>query len=114
MGGLLGAHYFLGNRLLATTSRLPMWADAVVQVTSVGMMCPACGEAWGRVVNTTANSWTFMMRECQRHGSGSFIAPWANQFEELPPEVLHYELQLRLNQFEETLPCSPTSSSPSL
>lgn len=82
-----------------------MWADSVVQETNVGMMCPTCGEAWARVVNTAATHWTFQMRGCTKHGSGSFIAPWANQFEELPPEVLHYELQLRLDQFEEKPPC---------
>ena len=94
----MGAHYFLGNQLLGSSPRPPMWADGVVQETSVGMMCTDCGELWGRVVNDRASRWSFQMRECSKHGNGNFIAPWANKFEELPAEVLSYELQLRLTK----------------
>jgi hypothetical protein len=86
-----------------------MWSDSVEQETNVGMMCGVCGECWARVVNTSATRWTFQMRDCTKHGNGSFIAAWANQFEELPPEVLQYELQLRLSQYEEST-CSKQTS----
>ena len=94
----MGAHYFLGNALLGSTKKTPMWSDTTTQDTNVGMMCDQCGEVWARVVNTVATRWTFQMRLCRKHGNGSFIAAWANQFEELPPEVLRYELQLRLDK----------------
>ena len=96
----MGAHYFLGNQLLASTKRHAMWADGIPQETNVGMMCEQCGETWARVVNTLATRWTFQMRRCGKHGDGSFIAAWANTFEELPPEVLQYELLLRLDHFK--------------
>lgn len=94
----MGAYYFLGNQLLGTSKRPPMWSDTEIQETNVGLMCDHCGEVWGRVVNSLASRWTFQMRLCSKHGNGSFIAAWANKFEELPPEVLSYELQLRLNR----------------
>ncbi|MDO8340818.1 MAG: hypothetical protein Q7T59_02510 [Candidatus Woesebacteria bacterium] len=91
-----------------------MWADMIVQETNVGLMCPDCGEAWGRVVNTHAVRWTFQMRACSKHGGGSFIAAWTNQFDELPSEVLQYELNLLLTVAEkETQLCGPSSSSSS-
>lgn len=93
----MGAYYFLGNALLGASKRPPMWADGVEQASSVGMMCRTCGELWARVVSSQhPASWTFQMRNCSKHGDGSFIAAWANKFDELPPEVLAYELQLRL------------------
>lgn len=94
----MGALYFLGNQLLGTSKRPAMWSDHTPQVSSVGLMCETCGEVWGRIVQEDSPRWTFQMRDCSKHGNGSFIAPWANQFEELPPEVLHYELILRLNK----------------
>ena len=110
MGGLLGAHYFLGNRLLGSSGLPPMWADGVVQEASVTFMCRLCGDTWGRVINTYANQYTFQMRSCEKHGDGSFIAAWANKFTELPPEVLAYELHIRLKREP---PCSEPSSSSS-
>ncbi len=94
----MGALYFLGNQLLGASPRLPMWADNVIQETNVGMMCEQCGETWARVVNESATRWTFQMRRCSKHGGGSFIAAWANQFDELPSEVLKYELTLLLSK----------------
>ena len=96
----MGAYYFLGNQLLGTSRKSPMWSDTTEQLTNVGMMCDTCGEVWARVVNSMAHRWTFQMRLCGKHGNGSFIAAWANQFEELPPEVLRYELLLRLDKYE--------------
>lgn len=96
----MGAHYFLGNRLIGSSQNSPMWSDTSVQETNVGLMCDTCGETWARIINTRAARWTFQMRLCEKHGNGSFIAAWANQFEELPPEVLQYELLLRLNKYE--------------
>jgi hypothetical protein len=103
MGGLVGALYFLGNQLLGRSPRPAMWSDETPQATHVGMMCWSCGEVWARIVQETANQWTFQMRGCSKHdsrsgGGGSFIAPWANKFDELPPEVLAYELNLLLSK----------------
>ena len=94
----MGTHYFLGSQLLGTSSKPPMWADGVIQEHNVAMMCRTCGEVWARIINSHRSEWTFQMRECNKHGNGSFIAPWASKFEELPPEVLSYELHLRLTK----------------
>lgn len=96
----MGAHYFLGQRLLGTSPKPPMWADEVKADRSIGFMCEVCGEIWGRVIHDKPAFWGYQMRLCAKHGDGSFIAAWSNKFEELPPEVLQYELQLRLNHYE--------------
>lgn len=100
MGGLVGALYFLGNQLLGTSPRRAMWSDTEPQAVHVGLMCATCGEVWGRVVQEGAPQWAFQMRYCSKHGGGSFIAAWCKNFDELPPEVLAYELQLQLAKYE--------------
>jgi hypothetical protein len=92
----VGAYYFLGNQLLGTSLKPPMWSDEAVQECNVAFMCRTCGDVWARITNTTRSDWTFLMRACSKHGDGSFIAAWSNKFDELPPEVLHYELLLLL------------------
>lgn len=101
------ASYFLGNRLLGSTIAYHKWSDTEVMRESEAMFCPVCGEIWGRIVESLATSWHTTTRECQRHGrpdqdsAGSFIAPWRTTFGELPPEVLRYEAQLRLDRFKD-------------
>lgn len=96
------AAYFLGNRLLGSTILWHQWSDTELAQFSEALFCQKCGEIWGRVVEGLAPEWHVTNRRCAKHGDGSFIAPWRTTFEELPPEVLRYELQLRLNLFEST------------
>ena len=107
----MGAQYFLGKQLLGESRHPPKW-DEVSDSPCLHYMCGTCGEVWGTVTNTQQlDRWTFQMRLCGKHGNGSFIAAWANQFEELPPEVLRYELQLRLDTFERELENGNSSKS---
>ena len=99
MGGLLGA-YFLGPRLLAISPKIHKWDDHKVHHQNVAHFCPQCGEVWGRIMDERVAGWFAQSNLCAKHGGGSFISPWRNVFEELPPEVLQYELELRLNQYE--------------
>lgn len=96
----MGAHYFLGNRLLGTSPDLPRWEDYKVHHNNVAHFCPSCGEVWGRVMDSRLAGWFPQITPCAKHGNGSFISAWRNTFEELPPEVLHYELLLRLEKFD--------------
>lgn len=96
----MGAHYFLGNALLGTSSRLAMFEDHKVHHNNLAHFCPQCGEIWGRIVDERLAGWWSQATLCSKHGGGSFISPWRQTFEELPPEVLRYELELRLNQFD--------------
>jgi hypothetical protein len=98
-------HYFIGKQLLATTSKLPWWGDCG-KPPSLLLVCPECGEVWGRVI-VEGQKWLPITRPCGKHPTrgaadkigGSFIANWKADFEELPPEVPRYELEIRLNQF---------------
>ena len=101
------ASYFLGNRLLGTSIAKPAWTDSEGSDHSLLMMCPVCGEVWGRVHYDFGIGWHAVTRNCIKHQTigdeaGSFIHPWRKTFRELPPEVLAYELQLRLNREKET------------
>lgn len=99
-------HYFLGNRLIGTSRQLPAWSDIALESDHQLFVCPTCGEAWGRVTTEVDGAeWLPVRRPCARHSwlgepGGSFIAPWRTTFVELPPEVLLYELNIRLDQFE--------------
>lgn len=104
-------HYFLGNRLLGTSRQLPAWADTqLLTENNLAFICPRCGEVWGRVtIDGIEPEWLPVRRGCVRHPwsdavGGSFIAPWRTTFAELPPEVLLYELNIRLDQFEKENP----------
>jgi hypothetical protein len=98
-------HYFLGSRLLATSRQLPQWSDHLVETDNLVFICTKCGETWGRViVEAVGNRWQPISRGCAAHPDtdqpgGTFIAPWRQTFAELPPEVLAYELQIRLDQY---------------
>lgn len=105
------ASYFLGTRLLGSSSRPAMWDDATVDDHNVALFCPLCGEIWGRIHQYPGLAWHAQTRFCARHftseanwggdSAGSFIASWRRTFQELPPEVLEYEAQLRLDRFKE-------------
>jgi hypothetical protein len=108
----MSAHYFLGSKLLgSSTSEFPSGQ-------SCALFCTTCGDIWGRIVVSTA--WRVRSVPCIKHKrtgvadwsseSGSFLVPSfdrehtsimfaAETIEELPPEVLQYEFQLRLRQF---------------
>ena len=96
------AHYFLGSRLLGTG------LEPFGEPAPYALFCYRCGELWGRVAFENGNphyKWTIRERLCVKHratnpeydSAGSFIPEWRHGCpEELPKEVLLYELQLRL------------------
>lgn len=90
-------HYFLANQLVASTPKQPWWSDQVPMVTSVVYLCKHCGETWGRVLIEGAD-WSFQIRDCEKHGGGSFIASWCQGFADIPEQLLARELQLLLNK----------------
>ncbi len=96
-------HYFLGSRLLATTSIPPMWDDATIDHASTAYICPTCGEVWARVM-IEGSEWHPIKAACQKHhflrSGGYFLAPWRKTCWELPQEVLMYELQLLLDRYD--------------
>lgn len=100
------ATYFLGSRVIATSPHPLWWSDSDKGDNSLVFICPICGDAWGRVAVTSC-PWLPLVRGCPKHPDypnepgGSFIAPWRKQFAELPPEVLAYELSIRLNLYKE-------------
>lgn len=94
------ALYFLGNKLLASGPALSKWDDSRVNHQNIAHFCPQCGEIWGRIMDERVAGWACQITLCRKHGSGSFIAPWRWAFDELPPEVLRYELQIRLDSFQ--------------
>ena len=99
------ASYFLGNRLLASGAPASWWDDTQLDNCSLAFICPTCGDAWGRIMNE-GKEWLPMRRGCPKHPwldevGGSFIASWRRGCpRELPPEVLRYELLIRLNNLE--------------
>lgn len=99
------AAYFLGTQLLGSTIAYHKWDDTEDARFSEALFCPVCGDIWARIVESLATTWHVTNRECSKHSSrdcaGSFIAPWRTTFEELPPEVLRYEAQLRLNRLKD-------------
>ena len=93
------ALYFLGNRLLGSSPELSRWDDLKVNHNNLAYFCPTCGDIWGRVADDRCAGWFPVNVPCAKHGNGSFIFVWRNSFEELPPEVLKYELDTRLSRF---------------
>ncbi len=104
----MGALYFLGNQLLGSSaSEFPCGQ-------SCALFCTTCGEIWGRIV--VSEVWRVRSVPCIKHSRtgvmdwgavpGSFLIESpsshtslmfaAETLEELPPEVLRYELLLRL------------------
>lgn len=99
------AHYFLGNRLLASSPQPSWWSDEQVSSASLVFVCPTCGDVWGRVVEE-GKQWLPVRSGCNKHPwldevGGSFIAPWRQTFAELPAEVLQYEARIRFNQLKD-------------
>lgn len=94
------ALYFLGNKLLGSSPELSKWEDHKVNHTNTAFFCPRCGEVWGRIMDDRVAGWSAVTSLCGKHNGGSFIAPWRSSFEELPPEVLQYELGIWLNRYE--------------
>lgn len=107
------AHYFLGNQLLGSSNK-PFPTGQ-----SCALFCTTCGEIWGRIV--VSSVWCVRSVPCVKHKrtgvrdwgaeSGSFLIESFNlertstmfaaeTIEELPPEVLRYELLLRLDKFD--------------
>ena len=99
------ASYFLGTRLLAANAPASWWDDTQLDHVSLVFICPTCGDAWGRILNQGCE-WLPMRRGCAKHPwldevGGSFIAPWRRGCpRELPPEVLRYELFIRLDKLQ--------------
>jgi hypothetical protein len=95
------AAYFLGNRLLAVTTRSPLWDDMRESSRSQMYFCPTCGEVWARIA-VEGQSWVAHHIGCAQHPSpvydvgGSFIPLWRSRLDDLPQEVLEYELAIRL------------------
>lgn len=56
---------FLGSSLLATGFCGEQWWSAA-------MLCPQCGEVWGRVVRANTQ-WVGRHGLCPKHGGGSFL-----------------------------------------
>ena len=94
------AHYFLGNRLLGSTSRVQTW-DGIQPARSLAYFCPTCGEVWGRLVVAPSDEWLALSAPCARHPAwlgtvpGSFLRGWnPTGLAELPDELLPYEFDI--------------------
>lgn len=105
----MGAHYFLGNQLLgSSTSDFPY-------SQSCALFCTTCGDVWGRIA--TGGPWRVRSVPCIKHQPtgvvdwgtvpGSFLIASltkehtsvmfaAETLEALPPEVLRRELDIHL------------------
>ena len=97
--------YFLGPRLLATTTSQPFWDDTSLVQSSQVFICPTCGEAWGRIM-IDGREWLPVRRGRSKHPyieeiGGTFLATWRQRFDELPKAVLEYELAIRLKALPE-------------
>ena len=106
-------HYFLGQRLLDSSPSLPFWDDTTLMQSSQVLVCPTCGEAWGRIM-VEGREWLPVRAGCIKHPwlediGGTFIPPWRQHFRELPRGVLAYELDLRLARAEKELSCNSLS-----
>ena len=94
------ASYFLGNRLLGTTTATPLWDDTTFIQSSQVFVCPTCGEAWGRIA-MEGREWLPVRRGCPKHPwtediGGTFLPAWRRRLDDFPPEVVVYEFHLRL------------------
>lgn len=98
-------HYFLGQRLLASTDLPRMWDDTREARNSEAFLCPTCGELWGRIF-IPGGKWMAQHVGCARHpGSdyevgATFIHAWRYTLEDLPYDVLAYELAIRLAKYK--------------
>jgi len=96
--------YFLGNRILGS-SPLKWWDDTTLSRASWVLVCPTCGDSWARVVDNPSD-WLPVRMGCHKHPwatsdvGGSFIFSWLQRIDALPPEVLRYEFELRMKEWE--------------
>ena len=101
----MSAHYFLGTRYLGQAS-IKYWDDTKLSSESWLLVCPTCGDVWARVADSPTD-WLPLRMACRKHSfsttevGGSFIPVWLTHIDALPPEVLRYEAQLRLEKFDE-------------
>jgi len=104
LAAVLTAHYFLGSRLLGSTSRHQTW-DGVEPSFSRAYFCTKCGDIWGRVAIDNKD-WMVLAVGCQKHPEwsaypgGSFIYSWnRNIINELPDDVLRREFALHWTHY---------------
>lgn len=102
----MATYYFLGDVLLGTSPRRPHWDDIRQDHCNSLLVCPTCGNTWGRIVFDGAQEWTPHKAGCRRHRyiedvGGTFIHPWRKGCPyELPDGVVKYEFELRLANLE--------------
>jgi len=89
--------YFLGNKLLGSSSYPPLWRDHEVSSHSLAFLCPECGTVWGRII-MPGGEWLPLRTYCEAHPkadmAGSFLLSWVRSLDHLPTEVLVYEANL--------------------
>lgn len=100
----MAAHYFLGSRLLGSTSKFQTW-DGVTASRSRAYFCSKCGDIWGRVA-IGGRDWQVLSVGCLNHPTwpwepgGSFLLPWNHtMLNELPEEVLRREFALHWTHY---------------
>jgi hypothetical protein len=94
------AHYFLGGQLVGSGGI--SWWDALTPASSsFVLVCPACGDVWGRVLDDRCpGDWLPLRRSCPRHLGfidrvpGSFLPPWPVPLAQYPHSVLRREFLL--------------------
>lgn len=94
------AHYFLGTQPLGT-SHQHWWETGTPASASHLLICPRCGETWGRILDTLhPDNWLPLRRACPSHPGfidrypGSFLPPWPYPIEHLPLPLLRREFLL--------------------
>lgn len=99
----MGTRYFLRGRFLGEADASPKWRDEdLVGIHGRVLVCPTCGEAWGRVESSVPGDFLVERSGCPAHPfldpvGGTFLLPWrTQQLGELPPEVLAHECNIRL------------------
>lgn len=97
--------FLLGNRPLGQAG-IKYYSDTSLCRESWVLVCPVCGDSWARVVDDPDN-WVPLRLPCKKHSfptsdcGGSFLPVWLKYIDALPPEVLRYEAQLRLEKADE-------------
>ena len=100
----MGTAFFLNGQRVGQGRVHLAWDDAGNRVdASFVLVCPFCGNPWGRIETEAAFNYVPLRSRCPRHPTpsepgGSFLFPWRQQqLGELPPEVLAYECRIRLD-----------------
>ena len=96
----MAAHYFLGSRLVGTGS-LHWWDSTRLASASHVLVCPECGDSWGRILDDAhPRDWLPMRSSCPQHPGfidkwpGSFLPPWPIPFDRYPQDLLRREFLL--------------------